>query len=90
MIYQDASGKTYIKLIGPRKSTAHLENLKKFSTYTIIVSAVTDGGFSKKSKPVIFTTQEDGKFNCFYFDLFLSSFFSFFHGLFEDNRVLLQ
>ena len=87
VIYQDASGKTYMKLVGPRKSTAHLENLKKFSPYTITVSAVTNGGFSKESKPVIFTTLEDRKFNCFYFDLFLSSFFSFFDGLFEYNGV---
>ena len=62
MIYQDASGKAYMKFIGPRKSTAHLENLKKFSTYTITVSAVTDGGLREKSEPVTLTTQEDGKF----------------------------
>lgn len=59
VIYRDASGKMYTKFLGPKKSTANLKNLNKFSTYTVTVSAVTDGGLGEISKPVTFTTLED-------------------------------
>lgn len=61
VIYQEVSGKMHTKFIGPRKSTAHLKNLEKFSTYTVTVLAVTDGGLGEQSEPVNVTTLEDGK-----------------------------
>ena len=50
------------KLLDPRKSTAHLKNLKKYTTYTVTVSAVTDEGLGDISEPVNVTTLEDGTF----------------------------
>lgn len=62
VIYRDASGKMLTKLLDPRKSTAHLKNLKKYTTYTVTVSAVTDEGLGDISEPVNVTTLEDGTF----------------------------
>lgn len=61
VIYRDVSGRMYTQLIGPRKSTANLRNLQKFSTYTITVLALTAGGKDATSDPVNETTLEDGK-----------------------------
>ena len=61
VFYRDASGRMYTQFIGPRKSTANLRNLQKFSTYTITVSALTDGGKGETSEPVNVTTLEDGE-----------------------------
>ena len=63
MTYKDASGKAYTKKIGSRKSTAHLTGLKKFSTYTVTVSAMTEEGLEETSSPVAVTTMEDGQFH---------------------------
>lgn len=61
--YKDASGKANTKKIGSRKSTAQLTGLKKFSTYTVTVSAMTDEGLGETSSAVTVTTMEDGEFH---------------------------
>ena len=62
VVYKDASGKAYMKKIGSRKSIAQLTSLEKFSTYTVTVTAMTDGGLGETSTAVIVTTMEDGEF----------------------------
>ena len=62
MTYKVASGRAFKKKIGSRKSTAQLTGLKKFSTYTVTVSAMTSEGLGERSKAVTVTTLEDGEF----------------------------
>ena len=61
MTYRGTSGKAHTKKIGARKSIAQLKNLKKFSTYTVTVTAKTDEGLGDTSASVTVTTMEDGK-----------------------------
>ena len=80
VVYKDASGKAYMKKIGSRKSTAQLTSLEKFSTYTVTVTAMTDGGLGETSSAVKVTTMEDGEFFLFYV------FFAFVSKPFALNR----
>lgn len=57
--YRGTSGKAHTKKIGARKSIAQLKNLKKFSTYTVTVTAKTDEGLGDTSASVTVTTMED-------------------------------
>ena len=59
--YRGTLGKAHTKKIGARKSIAQLKNLKKFSTYTVTVTAKTDEGLGDTSASVTVTTMEDGK-----------------------------
>ena len=70
VVYKDASGKAYTKKIGPRKSSAQLTSLKKFSAYTVTVTAMTDEGLGKTSSIVTVTTMEDGESLSFLFSFF--------------------
>lgn len=83
MTYKDNSGKTYTKKIGARKSIAQLKNLKKFSSYTVMVTAKTDEGLGDTSSAVAVTTMEDGKFctNCI-----VLSFLSCMNVIYKDQN----
>ena len=51
-----------MKSLPPNPSEAVLEDLKKFTNYTIRVYAFTSSGNGVSSKAVSVSTQEDGKF----------------------------
>ena len=80
VVYKDASGKAYTKKIGPRKSTAQLTSLEKFSAYIVTVTAMTDEGLGKTSSVVTVSTMEDGESLSFLF------FFEFISKAFAKNR----
>ena len=82
VVYKDASGKAYMKKIGSRKSIAQLTSLEKFSTYTVTVTAMTDGGLGETSTAVIVTTMEDGEF---FFSLCVC-FFYYYYLLFNGDE----
>ena len=51
-----------MKSLPPNPSEAALEDLKKFTNYTIRVYAFTGSGNGVSSKAVSLSTQEDGEF----------------------------
>ena len=51
-----------MKSLPPNPSKAVLEDLKKFTNYTIRVYAFTSSGNGVASKAVSLSTQEDGEF----------------------------